>query len=208
MWSQWNVHVELEDRRGDLSMPSWSLRALVSELERRGNRLNVTRYYLVANTNHRAVWIPAAMAPVKIGTKIHSNALVNQVLRVISVIRRCHYVSHDRLPLGITCDIPIDVCQTNRCRWSSRFSLKHHRVIAGLNGGTCSNIGNGLFVCACLAGYTGRLDQLIDGLIYCCVSTRFRLSFPSLHERQLFQWWSVFGEIQHDSLPMSVRIHW
>jgi hypothetical protein len=28
--------------------------------------------------------------------------------------------------------------------------------ILGVNGGTCSNLGNGLFVCACPAGFSGN----------------------------------------------------
>ncbi len=29
------------------------------------------------------------------------------------------------------------------------------KSILGINGGTCSNLGNGLFICACRAGFTG-----------------------------------------------------
>ena len=42
--------------------------------------------------------------------------------------------------LGNACDTPFDICNNNPC----------------VNGGTCSNLGNGLFVCACLTGFTGN----------------------------------------------------
>ncbi|CAF5162413.1 unnamed protein product, partial [Rotaria magnacalcarata] len=42
--------------------------------------------------------------------------------------------------LGTTCDIPSDFCNTNPC----------------INGGTCSNLGNGSFICACLQDFTGH----------------------------------------------------
>jgi hypothetical protein len=44
-----------------------------------------------------------------------------------------------KIYLGKTCDISFDICNTNPC----------------VNGETCSNLGNGLFVCACQKGFTG-----------------------------------------------------
>lgn len=53
------------------------------------------------------------------------------------------YSVSNKIHSGKKCDTPFDICNNNPC----------------VNGGTCSNLGNGLFVCACPAGFTGN-DRL------------------------------------------------
>lgn len=49
-----------------------------------------------------------------------------------------------------------------------------------MNGGTCSNLGNGLFVCACLQGFKGKchkIEAFINDNLYILLGTDCSIPF-------------------------------